>query len=519
MSGLRDPSYGSSRVPRIALGGFFIECNRWSPSTPAEGFRRGLDAGGGALLDELRSPATPLKGDSLGFVAAMDQTGPWELVPLRMACAEPGGPVDHAFFESLCANLEARLKLAGPVDGLFLSLHGAALTTREDDPDGLLLTRLRARLGPSVPIVAVMGLHANVSARMSDSLSALVAYRTHPHVDLFARGQEAARLLRGMLMEGPGVVERVQLPLVTSSSSQLIAPGTVCADLVDQGQKAVGGDILNVSLCGGFALADAVKCGVTVSVTARAGQRDTARALALRLAAQVWSARERFTSRLTSLPDGVAAARAAGRGEGPPVMLADVGDDPGAGGGGNTLDLLQALVAAGVERTVLGMFTDPALARHAHAVGVGGTFEAHFNQVRSGAFAQPWRHRAQVLALGDGRFFARRGLVQGTQREMGSCALLQVGGVQVAVISQRQQLMDPAQLEVLGVDLAQVRVLVAKGRRHFRAAFEGFANPKDILEVDCPGVTTPNLRALTWTRLPRPVFPIDEDAIWEPSAV
>jgi microcystin degradation protein MlrC len=515
MIGLRDLSGAGHRPPRIALGGFFIECNRWSPSTGAERFRQGFDAGGDALLAELRSPATRLQGDSLGFAAAMDQSGPWELVPLRMAGAEPGGPADHAYFESFCANLEARLKLAGQVDGVFLSLHGAALTTREDDPDGALLARLRARLGPSVPIVAVMDLHANVSARMCDSLSALVAYRTNPHVDLFERGQEAARLLRGMLIDGPGVVERVQLPLVPSATSQLIAPGTVYADLVAQGQQSVGGDILNVSICGGFALADAAKCGMTVSVTARAGQREAAKALAVGLAAQVWAARERFTSRLTPLPEAVAAALAAGRDEGPPVMLADVGDNPGGGGSGNTVGLLQALVEAGVERTVLGVFTDPSLARHAHAVGVGGYFEARFNQVRTGDFAQPWRHRAQVLALGDGRFMGRRGLVQGTQRDMGPCALLQVGGVQVAVISLRQQLIDPAQLEVLGVDLAQARVLVAKSRGHFRAAFEGFANPKEILEVDCPGMTTSNLRALTWTRLPRPVFPIDEDASWE----
>jgi microcystin degradation protein MlrC len=364
----------------------------------------------------------------------------------------------------------------------------------------------------------VVDLHANVSARMSDSLSGMVAYRTNPRVDLFERGQEAARLLRGMLMDRPGVVERVQLPLVLSATSQLISPGTVWADLIAQGQQAVGGDILNVSICGGFALADATKCGLTVSVTARAGHRDAARTLALRLASQVWGARERFNSRLTPLPEAVAAAGAAGRGEGPPVMIADVGDNPGGGGGGNSVGLLQALVEAGVERAVLGVFTDPALARYAHTVGVGGQFDAYFNRVRTGPFSQPWRHPARVLAIGDGRFFGRRGLVQGTQREMGPCALLQVGGVQVAVISLRQQLIDPAQLEVLGVDLAQARVLVAKSRWHFRAAFEGFANPKDILEVDCPGMTTSNLRALTWTRLPRPVFPIDDDVSWEPSS-
>lgn len=503
-------------TPRIALGGFFLECNRWSPVTGAEGFREGFDAAGDALLAEMRALPTRLLGDSLGFMAQMDELGPWEPVPLRMAGAQPGGPADHAYFEALCADLDARLKMAGPVDAVFLSMHGAALTTRDDDPDGTLLARLRARVGPSVPIVAVFDLHANVSQRMAESLSALVAYRTNPHVDLFERGQEAARLVHRMLAEGPGVVERVQLSLVPAATSQLIAPGTVYADLVHLGQQTVGGDILNVSLCGGFALADAPKCGFTVSVTARAGCRPAARVEALRLAAEVWAARTRFTSQLTPLPEAVAMARAAGLGERPPVMLADVGDNPGGGGGGNTITLLRALVEAGVQRAVLGVFTDPSLARQAHALGVGARFDAPFNRERTDAFSDPWHHPARVLALSDGVFLGRRGLVQGTQREMGPSALLQVGGVQVAVVSMRQQLIDPAQLEALGVDLAEARVLVAKSRGHFRAAFEGFAAPGDIFEVDCPGLTTPNLGTLPWTRLPRPVYPLDGHTHWSP---
>ncbi len=503
--------------PRVALGGFFIECNRWAPVTDAEGFRRGFDAWGDGLLEELRSPQSRLLGDSLGFATEMDRLGPWEPVPLRMAGAEPGGPADHAFFEALCANLEARLKLAGPVDALFLAMHGAALTTRDDDPDGTLLSRLRARLGPGIPIVAVLDLHANVSQRMTDALSGLVAYRTNPHVDLFERGQEAARLLHAMLAEGPGEVARVQLPLVPAATAQLITPGSVYADLVAAGQREVGGDILNVSICGGFALADAPKCGLSVSVTARAGRRAAAEAVAARLAQQAWDMRERFVSRLTPLEVAVAAAVDAGEGRRPPMMLADVGDNPGGGGGGNTVTLLRALVEAGAQRTVLGVFTDPALARRAHSAGVGAAFEAQFNLSSREPFAERWQHRAQVLSLSDGVFIGRRGLVQGTRREMGPSALLQVGGVQVAVVSQRQQLIDPAQLDVLGVDMAAARVLVAKSRGHFRAAFDGFAAPHDILEVDCPGLTTPNLRTLQWTRLPRPVYPLDEDVAWSAS--
>ena len=119
-----------------------------------------------------------------------------------------------------------------------------------------------------------------------------------------------------------------------------------------------------------------------------------------------------------------------------------------------------------------------------------------------------------MLALSDGAFVGRRGMVQGSRQSMGPSALLDLGGVRVAVISQRQQLIDPAQLDVLGVDMHSVKTLVVKSRGHFRAAFDNFTTPEHILEVDCPGLTTPNLKTLNWTRMPRPIYPLDADVTW-----
>jgi microcystin degradation protein MlrC len=177
--------------------------------------------------------------------------------------------------------------------------------------------------------------------------------------------------------------------------------------------------------------------------------------------------------------------------------------------------LLQALLVAGANGVLMGVQTDAALAQEAHDVGVGATFDAHFNRQNGGdRFAQTFSTKARVLALSDGHFVGRQGMLKGSVREMGASALLEIDGVQLAVISLRQQLLDSAQLDVLGVDLNQVRTLVVKSRGHFRATFQGFAPPERILEVDCPGLTTPNLKTLPWTKIPRPIFPIDEDATW-----
>lgn len=511
--------------PRVAIAGFFLECNRWSPVTTQAMFERSLDLAGDALAAELRSQAPRLLPDTPGFVAEMDRAGPWQPVPLRMAAAQPGGPVDHAYFAAFADDLATRLTSVLPVDAVFVSSHGAALTTEVEDPDGDLFQRIRDLVGPAVPVVAVLDLHTNVSARMTDSLSGFVAYRTNPHDDLRARGEEAARLVQRFLREGPGEVSLVKLPLVPPATSQRIGPGTVYGELIDVAQTHVAGEVLNVSLCGGFALADSIKCGFSVVVTTRRGHRARGKKLAAALAAQVWDRRARFVSALTPLDLAVSLAVQTGRDEAmPPLVLADVADNPGGGGGGNTVDLLRALLNAGAQGVLLGVFTDAALAREAHTLGPGARFDAVFNRdaPTDAASRAPGvaclRHTAQVLALSDGRFLGRRGLVAGTRREMGASALLDLGGIRVAVISHRQQLLDPAQLDVLGVDLATVRTLVVKSRGHFRAAFEGFAPPERVIEVDGPGLTTPNLRSLPWQHLPRPMYPIDEDVDWQPPA-
>ena len=505
------------RTLRVGICGLFLECNRWAPVTTRAMFSAAFDVAGAALQAELEREVPRTLPDTAGFVAEMNRRGAWTPVALRVAAAQPGGPAEHDFFEELVADIEARIRSVEPLDAVFIASHGAALTTQTDDPDGELFARIRRLVGPHVPIVAVLDLHTNVSRQMTDALSAFVAYRTNPHTDLRERGEEAAAHLHTLLAHGPGEVALVKLPFAPPATTQLVSPGSPYADLIAIGQRHVGGVILNVSLCGGFALADSDKCGFSVVVSAQQGERATAQALATQLASTVWQARTRFVAPLTPLSEAVFAAVEAGEKKGTPLILADVADNPGGGGGGNTVTLLKALLDANAQRVLLGVFTDAALAQEAHTVGLGATLMAHFNRESPDpTFAPEFTHPARVLALSDGHFMGRRGMVKGSQQTMGPSALLELGGVRVAVISQRQQLIDPAQLDVLGVDLATVHTLVVKSRGHFRAAFEGFASPERILEVDCPGLSTPNLKTLPWTRMPRPIYPIDNDVTWTP---
>ena len=502
--------------PRIAVLGFAIECNRFSPVSTAQDFEDDTDIRGNRIVTEARSGASITLPDLPGFFTEMDKTGPWTPVPLRVALAQPGGPVEEVFFKGLLAELGATLNASLPVDGVFVSCHGAALAQGTDDPDGDLFEMIRSIVGPDVPVVSVLDLHANVSRRMTDNLSVFVGYLENPHTDIRERGIEAARHMRECLAGQRTVVAMTKLPLVPPAITLLTARGPY-ADLINYGQTKIGGDIMNVSVMAGFAYSDSPKNGLTAVVTARNGNAAAAAGLSLDIAKRAWGMKARFKKAMMPLSDAVQLATSVGRDRRrKPIILADVADNPGGGARGNTTYLLRGLKMAGAKGVIFGVFNDPALAAEAHKLGEGAIFNASFNTQEHHEFSLPFDCEAKVVKLSDGKYVGRRGVRKDTSSDMGPSALLDLGGIQIVVITLRCQCMDPMQFEMFGLDIAQARVVVVKSRGHFRGGFDEFFRPEQIYEVDCPGLTSPVLANFNWTKLPRPVYPLDEETNWVP---
>jgi len=198
----------------------------------------------------------------------------------------------------------------------------------------------------------------------------------------------------------------------------------------------------------------------------------------------------------------------------PPLLFADVADNPGGGGRGNTVWILEAFHKAGVEGALLGIFFDAPLAAEAHAKGVGARFRARFNREETHEMSGRFEADAEVLALHDGAIVGKRGISAGHALSLGPTALLAVGGIRVVVVSIRQQCKDTAMFECFGIDLARVRSLVVKSRGHFRAAFDLLFPDDRIVEVDVPGLTTPILTRVPYRNVPRPIYPLDPDMSW-----
>ena len=490
-----------------------LESNARSPLATREEFAQNFMAHGEELAADWKSehPRAPLT--LTGFVEAMNASGPWTAMPLMCAMVGASGPVEKRFFDAVVEEHVERLRAALPVDGVFLSLHGGAIGQAEDDPEGVILERVRSVVGAAVPIVATLDLHANVSPRMVENASVLVAYRTNPHVDMAERGAECAALMREMLRGVKGAAGFVKLPFIPPSVAQNTKSGPY-ADIIAYGQSKVDARVMNVSVVSGFSLGDSVKNGMSVIVTTR-GDRALANSLARDIAQKAWDERGRYVPRLTSLADATRMALECGRDPSKPALLfADVADNPGGGGRGNTVWILESFHQAGVEGALLGIVYDPVLAAEAHSRGKGASFLARFNRDESHELSGKYQAGAEVLGLHDGSLVGARGICAGHTINLGAMALLRVGGIRVVVVSVRQQAKDTVMFECFGIRIDEARSVVVKSRGHFRAAFDLLFPDDRIIEVDAPGLTTPILARVPYRHVPRPIYPLDPDMTW-----
>jgi microcystin degradation protein MlrC len=507
-----------------------LESNAHAPVATREEFAQHVLIPAECLLDDLADPHPVAPGCLVGFHRAMlalaaapgrfgrhPEAVGWTPVPLLAAAVGASGPIDQPWFDEIVASIAGALASAlqdGPLDGVFLALHGAAIATVDADPDGRLLAAVRAAVGDDVPVVATFDLHGNVSASMVAAVDYFAAYLTNPHVDTHERGAECARALEQMITSGERTHRAfVKLPFIPPSVTQNTKSGPY-GELIAFGQAQLDAEVQNVSVLSGFTLGDTPKAGMSVVVTARNGA--SARATAHRVATRAWAERGRYVPRLTSLADATAMALRVGRDPAAaPLLFADVADNAGGGGRANTVWILKAFHEAGVAGCTLALFCDPALAAQAHALGEGATFVARFNTTEthplSGRFSAP----ATVRRLHDGHFVGRRGIAAGHAIHLGPCARLDLGGIEVIVASVRDQAKDPVFLEDLGVDIARQRSLIVKSRGHFRAAFDEFYPDERMVEVDVPGLTTPVLANVPWQHLPRPLYPLDPDWGWQ----
>ncbi len=495
---------------RIAIGAMRVESNRHAPMLTLDKCRRYLKGEELTLGFEQNLMPTECKG----FKDKLDQHMVWEFVPMPLLSGGAAGELEQSCFDMYLSDFVNDLKTAGPVDGVYLPLHGGAAATEDADPEGSLLAMVRSIVGPDVPILISLDLHAHVTQRMLDNCDFMCSYLTNPHIDMYERGEEVAQVLVRLFAGLRITSSLVKVPMMGPSTTLGTDRGPY-ADILAYGQeKRAESSVLNLSICSGFSVGDNVYGGMSV-VVATENDQVLADRLALDVAAFAWQKRHQFNTCLTSIESAVKQARLASDRKILPVILADVADNPGGGGTGNTLYILQSLIQAGCHSGFVGSIADPELVQDASASS-HACFVARFNRDPILPFAQTFDIDAKIIGIYEGKTACRRGLWAGSNIDLGKRVLLEVSGIQVLVTSNRMQMAEPVIIEELGINISDLRFLMVKSRGHFRAGFDEFFSPEQIIEVDAPGLTTPVLANIPYEKVRRPIFPLDKDMSWLP---
>ncbi|WP_425404719.1 M81 family metallopeptidase [Hwanghaeella sp.] len=480
---------------RIAVGGFQHETNTFAPvKADFAAFER-ADAWprlvvGEELWDEIDGVHIPIAGAACVFRCAGA-----EMVPLSWASATPSAHVTEDAYERITGLLLDELRAALPVDAVYLDLHGAMVCEHFQDGEGELLRRVREVVGPDMPIAISLDLHANVTPEMVEHSDLIDIYRNYPHTDMAETGARAARHLLTMLGTG-------KKPAKAFRQADFLIPLQWGCTFHDPAKTLYGKNLLQVletgitsiSFACGFPLADIHHCGP--SVVAYAEDQGTADEAADAMIASVQAAEADFAGKIYQPDEAVRLGHNAD--DDRPLVVADSQDNPGGGGPGDTTGMLRALLAAGRQDSLIGVFTDPATADKAHEVGVGGIFDARIGgKLFPGD--EPVEVEAKVISLGDGVFKGTGPMWGGANFQMGKMALLDCNGVHVAVMSNSMQAGDQSMFRHLGAEPSDYDLVIVKSSVHFRADFQPIA--RDVWVAAAPGPVYADPGALSFFNL------------------
>jgi len=484
-------------MTRIAVGGFLHETNTFAPTKATyEAFVHG---GGWPRMEIGANVFKTLRRINVGLAGFIEaaEAERWELVPTIFTAATPCAHVTEDAFERITRVMVDGIAAAGPLDAVYLDLHGAMVAEHVDDGEGEILARVRKVIGKELPLIVSLDLHANVTPEMVEHADALIAYRAYPHVDMADTGRACARHLKLMLETKQRFAKAFrQLPFLIPISWQCTR---------DQPAKGIyeklaaleNHAVPTLSFAPGFPAADFIHCAPSVFAYGRT--QAAADAAADAIATLVESHEDDFDGKIYSPDEGVRHAMELAKTAKKPVVIADTQDNPGAGGDSDTTGMLRALVRNNAQRAATGLIYDPEAARAAHAAGEGSTVTLALGGKSGIPGDAPYKETFVVEKLSDGNFVASGPYFGGRVMEMGPSACLRIGDVRAAVASNKTQLADQAMYRYVGIEPTEQKILVNKSSVHFRADFEPIA--ETLLICAAPGAMPADTADLPWTRL------------------
>lgn len=488
-------------MKKIICGQFKQETNRYAPGISDEKAYRDREWFWGE--EAVRTHYIGEKTELAGFFDELDIYEDCQLIPVLALNASPGPVTSQNVWDRVVDGLLTAIDEQTDVDGVLLALHGAMVTEHMEDGEGELLKRLRQHLGPDIPIVTSLDLHANVTPLMIENATALVSYDYYPHTDCYETGRRAAKI---MWQTVTGVVKPVMrwhklsmlFPFVNTDSGPIVP-------LLKKAQALrETSELMSASICHGFFHSDIYDMGASV-ITVADSNVTLAQKYADELAEDIWNIREQLMRKFYSPEEAITLALESKNG---PVVLADVADNAGSGATMDSVVLLRKLLDMGASDVAVAAVCDPQVVWQAKQAGVGATIQVELGGKQAPELTGgPIYSTATVEKLTDGCFYNQGEMRHGLKVNFGDCALLCMGGVQVIVCTNHEQPYDLEIYRHFGIEPRKKKILVVKSAVHFRADFKKIA--KQILDVETPALGCMRPQMLPLAHCRRPIYPLD----------
>ncbi len=483
---------------RVFSASLATETNTFAPSpTGLQGFKERGFYPAGQHPDHLTLFSGPLMAARM-----RGKDKGWTLLEGMVAGAQPSGTTTRHAYESLRDQLLNDLRQAMPVDMVLLGLHGAMVADGYDDCEGDLLQRVRAMVGPEVVVGAELDPHNHMTELMVANADVMIAFKEYPHTDILERGLElvdiCAATVEGKVKPVAALVDCHMIVLVHTSREP-------ARGFVDRMQALEGKEgVLTISCNHGFPWGDVPGMGTKMLVYTdgnvdKGGAR--AQALARRLADELIGLRDGLTLHYPSIDASLDQALAF---DGGPVVLADGADNPGGGAASDSTFILRRMVERGITNAAVGPLWDPIAVRIAFEAGEGAQLSMRLGGKISPLSGDPIDLQCTVKALREN--MTMTGLAN-TPTAMGNCALVEANGIEIVLVTVRNQAMGTDLFTNIGCDLAAKKIIVVKSSQHFYASFSKVA--KHVIYAGAPGSVTLDLKTLPYRKVPRPKWPLD----------
>lgn len=501
--------FNTSNAMRIGILSLLHESNTFAPkSTSLTDFQDDLFLHGESILEQFINSHHEVGGFLQGIAADHFL----EAVPIVAFRATPSGTITGDTWASLINEVRGSLSAAGPLAGLLVACHGAAVSQTVPDVDGYLLCDLRKQLGPRIPIIGTIDAHANLSMQMVSNCTALIGYRTNPHLDQQARGREAANLMSATVRgEVSPTMAASFPPLIINIDRQCTSDPHLTPIYQYADQQLTQNKVLSNSVLLGFPYADVAEMG-TATIAITNNDHELAAQLADDLADEIWTRRDQMRGKLLSVAEAVGQCKTQTTQR---TCLLDMGDNVGAGSAADGTDLLAELLRQQIEPFFCCIY-DPEAVSIGNAAGVGGSTRMMIGGKSDKLHGAPIELLVDIVSLHDGRFRESRprhgGIVEFDQ---GATAIVRCNAPQATIMltSKRMVPFSLEQLTSFQIDPRVFQVLVAKGVNAPIAAYQEVCD--SFIRVNTRGCTSADLSQQKLHQRRRPMYPFEPKTTWQ----